>query len=493
MNGTTHAHFFAPERIVLGATLNYRRLLLLLLLCCVPVATAPRAVAGMFGISIPANYGRWFTSIYQLYLNNQELIANARKLYTAYLAVSNSIDALEGLGAQDRETFTNRWRRNMRVMLESQIWFELDQHVFEGRDSVNELLQSVLGLTFDEAGRASIDPSRMEMLAIHIAGDRDYWENLFLDAPTPRFPAWFVTDQEFRETTSVYLDRQEEMAFSSFRDHMKEAVAQRILQDVADNPLLYLLCDGKTTCYSPFNFEGENGQVVWRWDQMLENMFATNIPLHDPMPLPGELEAADGVTISDFEQYLHRRVCAAVWRAMGREFKEKLARAHLSLSKRANEINAAVNDINSLVVFLEDLVTPLEDWTPESSGHAAMLVATSLSISADGWAEEQAKQESFLHGVIRKRMDAAINRSMHVQRKLMDVNAVFTNLLDQIAKAEGKRSDHRVIDGYINQNFTATTETLRRNRTPPHSLIGGTQTMQWLAMQILQSTEAGGS
>lgn len=491
MSQNPHTPFFAPEQVLLCAKVNCRSLLLLLMLMVAPVATAPRAAAGMFGISIPANYGQWFTSIYQLYLNNQELIANARKLYTAYLAVSNSIDALEGLGAQDRETFTNRWRRNMRVLLESQIWFELDQHVFDGRTSVNQLLQEVLGLTFDEEGRAAIDPSRMEMLAIHISGDRDYWENLFLDAPVPDFPTWLVTDQEFMETTSVYLDRQEDMAFSSFQDQMKQQTAQRILEEVADNPLLYLLCDGRTTCYSPFNIDGERGEVVWTWDQMLENMYGRDIPLHHPMPLPDELAAADGVTISDYGPYLHRRVCAAVWRAMGREFKDKLAWAHLSLSKRANEINAAVNDINNLVMFLEDLVTPLEDWTPQSEGHAAMLIATSLSISADGWAEAQAKSESFLHGVIRKRMDAAVNRSRRVQQQLMDTNRIFTNLLDQIAKVEGKKSRHALVDGFVNRNFAATTESLRRNRKPPHVLAGDTPTLRSLSAQIAARIQEG--
>jgi hypothetical protein len=476
---------FFPERFLLCTTLNFRNTFIAIFLAISPIIFMPKATAGMFGISIPANYGKWFTQIYQLYLDNQDLIANARKLYTAYLTVSNTIDALEGLNSSDRATFTTRWRRNMRVLLETQIYFAIDEEIFQGRASVNQLLQEIVGLDFDDDGNATVNPNLIQALGIHIAGDRGYWEDAFLNARVPDFPTWFITDQEYVATTNRYLDRQEHLAFSSFRKQLKRAVSERILEDVARDPLLFLLCNGKSPCYSPFNFDALTAGVQWSWDQMLANMYDRSLPLHNPMPLEGELEVADGLTVSDYEQYLHRRVSSAVWRAMGEELKTKLTKTHLAFSRRCNEINAAVYDVQNLAKLLEDLVNPLDSFEPDASGsNVATLIATSLSISADGWAEEQAKMNSFFHGRISKKIETALSRAKEVKQKLLDTNQVFTSLLDQIAEVEGKQSHHSIVDGFINTNFTYATQSLVQNQTAPHSYVGSTPTMSWLSAQI---------
>jgi len=487
---------FCPILWVLSVPINFQVLSVRVAPFLLFFMLISRSFGGIFGISVPANYGQWFTSIYQTYLGNQDLITNARRAYTAYLAVSNAVDALGELDGATREEFTTRWRRNMRVMLETQLWFEVDESLWGGGEvggAVGEVLTDLLGLSFDETGNVSINPSLIETLAIKVGTDADYWEQRFLDTSMPILPDWFFSRAVYLDVSGDFLSNQTGMAFESFQQALRDRMTTELLTMVSSNPLWFLSCEDKSPCYSPFNFyQGSSGdEVSWSWSEMLANMYDTSLPLHSVNPLPGEL-VYEGRFISEYGQYLHRRVCSMVWREMGRELKSKLTKLHSSFVTKCNEINATIYDIQDLVKFMEDVMVGAEEWDATASGGLGMLIATALSINADGAAEEHAKRESFFRGTIQKRMTLALERTKEVKEKLNQTNALFTNLIDQMDAAGASSESSDTVNAMINQNILHTTDSLKRTERLPHTYLG-TEVMTRMSRKIYAHLKARGN
>lgn len=473
----------ALEKIILNAPIRYSRIFssLLLIFLCFAV---PSARGGIFGISIPANYGKWFTQIYQIYLDNQDLIANARKLYTAYKRVSNSIDALEGLVGDDKEAFKERWQRNMRVLLETQIWFQVDQSVWgEDQNGINEVLTNLLGLQFDENGNVSMDPSLIGMIGLQAVGDESYWRDHFDTAQVPELPLWLITEEIYEKTLRGVLSNQSGRAWRDMSSLASFWLRTEVSHNISRDPLTYLDCSRRSTCYSPFNFSGDGSGLTYTWEEMLRNMYDRSIPLHNPHPLEGELDF-QGAVIRNFDNYLHRRISSAVWLGMGEDLLKKVKRVHASFTKKCNEINGVIYDIQNLVRLIESLLTPLDGWDTTTDS-ISMIIATSLSITGDGAADEMAKRESFFNGVIKKKLDVALERSASVKTKLSDSNAIFANLIKQI---EGVKTTRNKQHAKV-QTFGDKVKQLSFSKKPMHNFSGGTAAYRNLSDHIAKALE----
>lgn len=447
-----------------------------------------RVNGGIFGISIPANYGQWFGQIYQIYMDNQDLITNARRAYMAYQSVSDSVNGLKEMGLGDQEVFKDRWRRNMQALLASQIWFAVDEAVWDGPNgTANQLVTELLGLRFGEDGRVAIDPNLIQGLALQLTADRSYWEQVFLNTEIPTLPSWFMTRTEYYTVSWEYVNNQTALAYTSFKQALQDRIHTRIMEDLAQNPTWFLSCESSNEdCYSPFSFAATSGVPVptWSWDETVAMMFDRNHPVHNPNPLPGEL-VLDGNLIVAYDAYFHRRVCSVVWRQMGIELREKLTRVHSAFRAKCHELNAAIYDVEYLVKFLEDSMTPLMNWDPSSDNGMAMTLATALDIMAGGAVEEQATRTSFFQGGIRMRLNAALTRSREVKRRLQETDALFVNLLRQI---EAKAEQPSVVDGLVQRNFAAYAASMR-STIPPHNYLGK-RVMARMAAKIHAHLEA---
>jgi len=477
---------FCPEKIILTCRLRFSSCCLLLGILAM-LAGSPAARAGWLGISIPANYGNWFTSIYKLYLQNQDLIANARKLYTAYLTVSNTIDALEGFNEASKNQIKQRWRTNMQTLLATQILFQVDQSLLESNQmSTSELLTQILGLTIDEQGNVAISPELVEMAAISLTADGDYWADQFAQARRPALPGWFVTQEEFGQRYQPFLDDQVGHAFKDFNEDLAETISNRIMADVGANPLLYLTCDGRADCWSPFNFDA-SGSRVWSWDEMSAMMFDPHHEIHSPLPLDGELELSpNGSRITNYDQYLHRRVCSLVWRSMGRELDHKLRSFHRSYRKRCREILTLVHDIDFLAAIIENSIGAVEDLSHQGGGgSAAMIIATALDISAGGKADDQAKMTSYISGYLNKKLTAAKERALKVKQRLLEQDQLFVNLHDQIKAQRATRSN---VDPLVSRRGPTLLAGMVRNQVPPYALANSA-TLEDLSAKIAERVQ----
>jgi len=440
--------------------------------------------AGLFGISIPANYGTWFTNIHQLYLDHQELIANARKLYTAALGITSALDALEGIDGNDQAAFRNRWRKNLRVMLEAQIWFEVDERFMEGDQSVNQLVQDLLGLQLDGEGRAAIDPASIQTLALSLTADRQQWSQTLASAPIPNLPEWLVTEEDFANVMREFIDRPIELAYESPREWMARAATKRFFDKVSQNPLAYVECSGRSPCWSPFGL-GEATPPERDWPEMLKLMYDQSQPLHSVLPLPSERGVFGGEAV-DIDQYLHRRVCAALWLSLGASLEEKLTRLHAFFQRRCRDLMVATHDIQFLVRFLQNSVTPLSEWKVGESTTLALILATALSIDADGAAKTQGKMKSWVDGFVAKKAKIALDRAKEVKERLTALNAIFKELLEQIAKAREGHEEDPGIEAMVMTGHHAERilRSLTHNDVPIHAYVSSSVMMERLAGKV---------
>ncbi len=438
--------------------------------------------AGLFGISVPANYGTWFTNIHQLYLSHQDLVANARALYTAYLAVSSALDALEGMNAADQQAFRARWRRNLQVMLEAQVWFEIDAAATGGDRSVNQLVQQLLGLRLDGEGRAAVDPASIRTLALSLTADRQRWAQALAGAPPPRLPEWLATEADRRRITREFVERPVALAFESYRARLAEAATQRFFDAVRQNPLAYVECSGRAPCWSPFNL-GASAAPARDWPEMLALMYDRGHPLHAPLPLPEE-RAGDGAAL-DVAQYLHRRVCAALWRTLGMALRDKLARFHALFQRRCRDLQVAVRDIQFLVRFLQDSVTPLSEWPTGDASALALVAATAMSVNAGGLAKAQGRMRSWVDGYLAKKAAIALDRAREVKERVKALDALFADLLAQIDAVRKQSQPDEGLDGLVlDGDMGRTLQSLTVNAAPPHAYLSSTAAMERLSARI---------
>lgn len=475
---------FLPIKPLLCIPVNFKKLCLVAGVIIMGMQTM-ESKGDMFGIEIPANYGQWFTTIKNLYLKNQHVITKAREMYVAYLAVSNTIDALEELNEQDKQTFKTRWRNNLRVLLETQIWFQVEQAMFEGDNGVNQLLQGVLGLQFNADGQATIAPETMEAFSLTIAGDSDYWRDIFLNSSAIVWPRWFYTGQDYVQTVLPYLQSPAEKAFCNLARELQANVSARIYDEVQEHPLMFLSCAGYDPCWSPFNWDSGSAGVVWTWEEMLDNMYRRSNALHAIGPLKGEL-VFSGQHVVDFDQYIHRRLCSAVWRAMGRELLDKIRELRLYFGKRRYEIRACIHDVEYLCRFLQDATSPVDSWNTSSGSVTKFALA--LTLGASGKSEEYAKFRSFIDGAIKNKLEIALDRAKECEVKLAETDALFMDLLNQIDAAQGRGRDNRYLDSLVRLDFVRISDALARSERP-ETRVGYNDSMRRLTVVMRDRME----
>ncbi len=468
---------------ILALPINYFRIALCLLALLVPAWTAAPSVAGMFGVSIPANYGQWFTSIYQLYVKNQELVANARRLYTTYLSVTQTLDALEGMGSA-RDAFTDRWERNVRVLLQANIYWQLDEQIMDGSFDVRALLRQLFGIDFQD-DRVSIRPELINLATIAIAADEDKWSQYLIGQGEPVFPTWFAPDDLLRAMADQFLTEQARNAYTSLgRDFQREA-SRRVYEQILQNPMLYLACGDHDPCWSPFADFSGGAAVARSWEEMLEMMYDRSHELHDPLPIDGELETNE-LTLASYDQYLHRRVCSAVWLALGREIKDKVHKVAHSFSRKRYEISAAIADAQYLARFLQDVLQPLDSWEPGGGTSLAAVFATSFLLDADGESKALAKSKSWIDGMINKKLAVVLERAEEVGEQIDEYIVIFERILGDIeaAQSRGRPPGHY-------RRWVLDPETrawsLYYSTRPPYGLINNPPAAQGLSRKLHQA------
>jgi len=463
---------------LLSTRINFTRVFLTVLVLTLPTIGSVSLFGGMFGISIPANYGKWFTSIYNLYVQNQDLIMNARKLYTTYLSVTQAIDALEGFG-EAREIFQDRWETNVRVLLEANIYWTLDEDILEGSFDVRSLLRQLFGVDFDD-DQVTIKPELINLATVAIVGDPSKWSSFLIDHG-PGFGSWFAPDDLLRAMANEYLGDQARYAYTNMGRKYQERVKQLVYERIVDNPMAYLLCDDQEyPCWSPF-FSPEG--TAWSWDQMLIHMYDYSSDLHQPFPLDDEVTSSG--TLADYDAYLHRRVCSAVWKALGYEIKDKVESVHRSFARKRFQISAAIADAQYLARFLQDVLYPLDNWNPTTNTSLAKTFATSFLIDADGGSKEISKARAWLDGVIDKKIDIVLTRAEEVGQQMDSYLTVFQRVLDDIEKSEKRGHRSRGSRWFLNPQTHAWS--LYHSNRPPASLINETPAFKDMANRVREA------
>lgn len=434
---------FAPEIWFMRIRIN----LLAVLLCGVLVLGVPRLTGGMFGISIPANYGNWFANMGKLYLEHQHYLAKAREIMVVALTVSQTVKALENMDGATREEFVSRWRRNARTILQANILFQLDQEFFDGNEGVTVLLSDVLGIR--RVGESyTLDPGNMKVLGLSILANED-WVSDFNTGRVPLLPTYLVTKSAFDLAANEALSDQKRFAFSPFGKKLTYTISNGIWERILANPMAFLNCAGFSPCWSPFGRQ-------WTWPEMEENMFGRG-DLHSPLPLADEL-LYEGEQIRDMDPYIHRRLSAHLWRKMGLELKEKLDRLYVHLQKSHRDLVGAVHDVENLVKFVQQSMAPLDSWDSLGNANLASVIATGLSLSGGGTTAQMAKFRSFIDGMIAKKIDVVLQRTREVQTRVDFLLHIVKDLKDQIAGYRGGRRRQTYQRWFYQQTGNVATE-----------------------------------
>jgi hypothetical protein len=246
-----------------------------------------------------------------------------------------------------------------------------------------------------------------------------------------------MPDNLFAEVVRETLSDQSHNGYNDVIGTIRREASDRIYQRITSNPMLYLNCAGFEPCWTPFYDPAASGEtpLAWSWEEMLELMFDHSHELHDPMPLPGEV-VYDGSRAVEYDQYLHRRLCSAVWRALGQEIKEKIMAVHHSFAKRRQEIQAAVADVRYLSRYIQNLIEPLDNWAVGDGISLAKIFATSFKINADGVAQRLAEAKSFIDGMINKKLAIVLERAEEVGEQVDGYLVLFDKIRSDIITAE---------------------------------------------------------
>jgi len=166
-----------------------------------------------------------------------------------------------------------------------------------------------------------------------------------------------------------------------------------------------------------------------------------------------------------------------------RELETKLKSFHRSYQKRCREILTLVHDIDFLAALIQNSIGTLEDLSHQAGGSsAAMIVATALDIAAGGKATEQAKMTSYISGYLDKKLTTAKERALAVKLRLMEMDGIFTNLLDQIKEKRTTRSN---VDALVSRRAPILLAGITRNQVAPYAMANS-QSLEALSAKLAE-------